>query len=155
MIRRIFISALALAAVGASADAFVPLDPNCISQGTQIGSVIGGSNADIFNMIQGALGGGGWEQGINCANGASELENTKVSTIVTAIMRGILVLVGIFAVIGFVVAGLIYIASAGNEDQIQRAKRTALYALIGIIVALAGLVIITAVERVLSGERTF
>ncbi len=113
------------------------------------------SGGGVIDTIVGALGQGAWNQGVKCVNSQSELENTKISTIVTAIMRGILVIVGILAVASFVIAGILYLVSGGVDEQITRAKRALRYGIIGTIIALAGLIIITAVERVLSGRSDF
>ncbi|HOF42863.1 MAG TPA: pilin, partial [Candidatus Moranbacteria bacterium] len=64
-------------------------------------------------------------------------------------------LIGIFtiiAIIAFVISGIQYLVSAGNEEQIQIAKRNAKNSLIGVIVGLSGFVILRAVVAALSGS---
>jgi hypothetical protein len=76
--------------------------------------------------------------------------------IITSGMNWLLIIVGILGVIGFVIAGIIYLTAAGDEDQIARGKRTMIYSIIGVIVALLGVVIIQAVQALLSGSsKTF
>jgi hypothetical protein len=53
-------------------------------------------------------------------------------------------LVGSIAVLMYVYAGILFLVSAGNPARIESAKKTAIYATIGIVIALAadGLVLI-------------
>ena len=97
----------------------------------------------------------GWKMGIDCANSTSDLENTKISSIIRAFMMWSLALVGILSVAAFVVAGVLYLTAAGDDDQITRAKRALRYAIIGTILALSGLVVIKAIDAALSGKSTF
>ncbi len=76
-------------------------------------------------------------------------------SIVLAIMHGLLGIIGAGAIIMFAVAGIMYMTSAGDEDQATRAKKTATYALIGLFVALGGMVIIQAVTTILKGDSNF
>ncbi len=75
--------------------------------------------------------------------------------LLTTIMQWLLSLVGIFAVIAFVIAGLMYLTSAGSEEQADRAKKAMIYAVIGIVVALLGLIVLNAVNNMLSGRNEF
>jgi uncharacterized membrane protein len=72
--------------------------------------------------------------------------------IVTSAMNWLLVVVGILGVIGFVIAGIIYLTAAGDDDQIAKGKKAMVYSIIGVIVALLGVVIIQAVQGLLSGS---
>jgi hypothetical protein len=72
--------------------------------------------------------------------------------IITSGMNWLLIVVGILGVIGFVISGIIYLTAAGDEDQIARGKRTMIYSIIGVIVALLGVVIIQAVQAWLGGS---
>jgi len=71
--------------------------------------------------------------------------------IITNGMNWLLIVVGILGVIGFVIAGIIYLTAAGDEGQIERGKHTMIYSIIGVIVALLGVVIIKAVQGMLGG----
>ena len=75
--------------------------------------------------------------------------------IATSIMQWLLTLVGILAVIAFVIAGILYLTAAGDEDQIGRAKRTMTYAIVGVIVALLGVIILNAAKNMLSAKEGF
>lgn len=54
-------------------------------------------------------------------------------------------LAGAVAVIAMVLAGIRYISSGGDPDQISRAKNTIIYGAIGLIVIVLGQVIINAI----------
>lgn len=82
---------------------------------------------------------------------ATNLPLASVTTIIRDIMYWLLQLVGILAVIGFVIAGILYLTAAGSDDRIATAKSALLYSIIGIIVALGGLVAILFAQSLLSG----
>jgi len=75
--------------------------------------------------------------------------------ILTGIMQWLLAIVGILAVIAFVIAGILYLTSAGDEEQIGRAKKAMIYAIVGVIVALLGMIVLNVVENMLRGEGEF
>lgn len=87
--------------------------------------------------------------------GASQLEDTSISVLIQAAMRWLLYIVGFLAVIGFVISGIFYLTAAGDEGQIDKAKSIMVSSIVGILVALLGLIIITAVTRFLGGGTTF
>lgn len=76
----------------------------------------------------------------------------SILSIVTNGMNWLLIMVGILGVIGFVIAGIIYLTAAGDEDQIERGKKTMIASITGVIVALLGVIIIQAVKSMLSGS---
>jgi cytochrome bd-type quinol oxidase subunit 2 len=88
------------------------------------------------------------------APGDTNLPTGSIVAIVTSLMKWLLVIVGILAVIAFVIAGILYLTAAGNEDQIGKAKKAMVYAIVGVIVALLGLVVIFAVQALLGGAST-
>lgn len=73
--------------------------------------------------------------------------------IITSAMNWLLIVVGILGVIGFVIAGIIYLTAAGDEGQIDRGKRTMINSIIGIVVALLGVIVIQAVKAFLGGNN--
>ena len=77
---------------------------------------------------------------------------------ITGIVSGVLDwLLGIFAilgVIGFVISGIIYLASAGDDTAIERAKRAMLYSILGIVVGLSGFLIMYAIDTMLTGSSS-
>ncbi|HLC95301.1 MAG TPA: hypothetical protein VJH89_02325 [Patescibacteria group bacterium] len=68
------------------------------------------------------------------------------------LMQWLLGIFGFIGIIGFVIAGIWYLTAAGDETQIERAKKAMIYSIIGVIVGLIGLVIIFAVDKWLRGN---
>lgn len=89
-------------------------------------------------------------------SGAGTLPKGSVFDIVTNIMNWLLGLLGVFAVIGFVISGILYLTAAGDEAQQKKAKAQMTWSIMGVLVALAGWVVVTAVQALLGGgSQTF
>ena len=87
-----------------------------------------------------------WNPGNYSGTGLPE---GSISLILETLMLWILGIFGFVAVIGFVISGIQYLTAAGDEEQQKRAKRAMYYSIMGVIVGLAGLVILVAVSRLL------
>jgi len=68
---------------------------------------------------------------------------------------GLLAVVGIVGVIGFAIAGILYLTAAGDEGRIGTAKNAMMYSIIGVIVALAGLVALNFAKGMLGAQKGF
>ncbi|HPX94619.1 MAG TPA: hypothetical protein PLF30_03640 [Candidatus Moranbacteria bacterium] len=90
--------------------------------------------------------GGGWW----LANPYGLPEGT-IFGILSNLLFWLLAIFGIFGIIGFVISGIIYLVSAGDEGAISRAKAAMKWSIVGIIVGLSGFVIMQAVIALLSG----
>ncbi|MBU2028833.1 hypothetical protein KJ761_03005, partial [Patescibacteria group bacterium] len=62
------------------------------------------------------------------------LSQKTVKEILTKLLTWLLEIVGIIAIIGFVVSGIMYLVSAGNDEMITKAKKYMGYCLMGIAV---------------------
>jgi glucose uptake protein GlcU len=78
-----------------------------------------------------------------------------LGTIIINVMNWLLIIVGIIGVISFVIAGIIYLTSAGDDNKAKTAKAAMTYAIVGIVVALMGYVIIQAVDTMLNEGADF
>lgn len=76
---------------------------------------------------------------------AAGLKNATVFDLASNVMNWLLGLTGILAVIGFVISGVLYLTSAGNEEQAEKAKTIMTYSIIGLVVALIGLIVVNAI----------
>ncbi|NCA93789.1 MAG: hypothetical protein EOM84_01280 [Sphingobacteriia bacterium] len=85
----------------------------------------------------------------------TQLPGGDLTEIIIGIMQWILVILGAIGVIGFVIAGIIYLTSAGDDNRIGTAKKAMLYSIIGVIVGIMGYVIIQAVNSMLDGGASF
>lgn len=81
----------------------------------------------------------------NTAKVALGLSNEPIFVIITVFMNWLLGIIGVLAVVAFVIAGILYLTSAGDEDQAEKAKEVIKYAIIGLVVALLGLIIVNAI----------
>lgn len=89
-----------------------------------------------------------WEEG---GPTNSNLPAGSLSDIIQNLMQWLLYVVGFLAVVGFVISGILYLTSAGDDDKIETAKNAMIYSIIGVIVAILGLVIIQAASGLLTG----
>lgn len=85
----------------------------------------------------------------------TNLPSASLTGIITNIMNWLLMIVGILGVIGFVIAGIMYLTAAGDDGMIDRAKKAMTYSIVGVLVALIGLVVIKAVQGLLGANDTF
>ena len=67
----------------------------------------------------------------------------------------LLVIFGVLGIVGFVISGVIYLLSTGDDTAIERAKKAMMYSILGIVIGLAGFVIMQAVFWMLQGSDTF
>jgi hypothetical protein len=63
----------------------------------------------------------------------------------------LLTLFGILGVVGFVISGIIYLVSAGDEGAVTRAKSAMVWSIVGIVVGLSGFLMMQAIAMLLSG----
>lgn len=84
----------------------------------------------------------------------SGLQGTSITLLVQQLMYWLFGILGFLAVIGFIISGVLYLTAAGDEDQIGKAKNAMMYSIIGVIVAMLGLVIFSAVQNFFSGAST-
>jgi lysylphosphatidylglycerol synthetase-like protein (DUF2156 family) len=85
----------------------------------------------------------------------SGLSSAPITDIVRNFMKWILIIVGIMGVIGFAIAGILYLTAAGDEDRIKSAKSAMIMSIVGVVVALLGLVIMNAVYNMLGAQSGF
>jgi hypothetical protein len=84
-----------------------------------------------------------------------KLPEASIYLIITNILSWLLTIVGVIALITFVIAGMQYFFVATDEKMLETAKKTMRAAIIGIIVALSGMVVIWAATNILSGTPLF
>lgn len=87
-------------------------------------------------------------------SGAGTLPQGSLFNIISNIMNWLLGLLGVFAIIGFVISGILYLTAAGDEAQQKKAKSQMLWSIMGVLVALAGWVVVLAVQAMLGGTST-
>ena len=80
------------------------------------------------------------------------LSGATIKQILTNLLSWMLAIIGIIGIIGFIIAGVQYLLSAGDDDMIETAKRNMKWAIVGVVVALGGFVIIQAINTLLQGS---
>ena len=80
------------------------------------------------------------------------LPSGSIFGIVENILYWLLAIIGIVSIIGFLIAGILYLTSAGEETQITKAKSAMKFSIIGVIVGLSGFVVLRAAMYMLSGS---
>lgn len=78
-----------------------------------------------------------------------------IAGILSNFLMWLLGIFGVIALISFVVSGIQYLMSAGDEKRMQTAKRNAVYSIIGVVVGLSGFLIVQAVDAALRATGNF
>ncbi|MDO8536726.1 MAG: pilin [bacterium] len=92
-----------------------------------------------------------------CFPSSTNLPNPSggVAQIISNILNWLLGIFGFLAIIAFIISGVQYILSTGKEKAIDTAKRNMYGSMIGVAVALSGLIIIYAIDKMLRGTPSF
>lgn len=75
-----------------------------------------------------------------------------IAEIIYNFMYWLMAIFGMLSIIAFVISGIQYVTSAGDDSQIETAKTNMKWSIVGVLVGLSGLIIITAISRALSGN---
>lgn len=76
-------------------------------------------------------------------------EGGSIQGIIENLADWFLVIIGTVAIIAFIISGVIYLTSAGDDSRMEKAKEAMIASIIGIIVALSGYVVIKAAHKFL------
>lgn len=93
--------------------------------------------------------------GVDEPNVQSPTTKTDLGTILANGIDALLVFAGAVAVLFLIIGGFRYVVSAGNEQQVESAKKTVLYAVLGLIVIFVAFVLIKVVEQALGVKSGF
>lgn len=89
-----------------------------------------------------------------CIPSETGLSQASVVDILDKFLSWGLGIFGFFAIIAFVISGIEYLTSRGDEGQITTAKRNMKWSILGVIVGLSGLIIIWAITEALDAVST-
>ena len=81
------------------------------------------------------------------ANGCGGSSTVELKNAITDIISAVIGVLGIVAAIFIVVGGVNYMTSAGDPSKIEKAKKTILWAVIGLIIASLTFVIVNFVVK--------
>jgi hypothetical protein len=96
-----------------------------------------------------------WDMSV--ASDKAELFGISIETpsnILTTIIGYILAIVAFLGVLMFIISGIMYLVSAGDEKKSASAKATMTNAIIGIIVALIGYVVMAAISTLVGATSS-
>ena len=82
------------------------------------------------------------------------LSSAPVTGILSNLMSWLLGILGVIGIMAFVISGMQYLLSAGDEKAAETAKTNMKYSIIGIIVALSGFIVIQAVNTALKATSS-
>lgn len=85
----------------------------------------------------------------------TNLPASPITVVILALMQWLLMIVAVIAIIAFVISGILYLTAAGNETQAEKAKNALIYSIIGVIVAMLGMIVLVAVRAWLAGAVNF
>ncbi len=114
------------------------------------GGYIGSTSGGYYGG--GATGMGGWNPANYISTG---LPAGSIYAIIMNVAMWFLGVFGFIAIIGFIISGIMYLTTAGDEKQQEKAKKAMYYSITGVIVGLVGLVVIFAVHSLLQGASFF
>lgn len=81
----------------------------------------------------------------------AEMSNLTFGQIINLILNWLIGILGIGAIISFVIAGILYLTAAGDEAKTEKAKSMMTYAIIAVVVALIGFIAIRLVTNLVGG----
>jgi uncharacterized membrane protein YgcG len=98
---------------------------------------------------------GSWDNSSGvCIPTNTGLPNNTVTPVLQNVMNWLLIVVGTVAIIAFVISGIQYLLSAGDQNAIETAKRNMKWSIVGVVVALMGMVILIFIYDILEYGST-
>lgn len=80
-------------------------------------------------------------------NLSSPTKDTNLAQVLTTVINALLLFAGAVAVLFLIIGGFRYVVSAGNPDQVEGAKKTILYAIVGLIIIFVAFVVVQLVQN--------
>ncbi len=90
---------------------------------------------------------------INYAYAGVISDAPRVSSILLNVLNFLLSIAGLLVIIMLVISGGMYVFSAGDRKMIMKAKKSAKYSVLGIIVILGGMVVIRFLASTIGGSE--
>ena len=100
-------------------------------------------------MFEGVM--NGWEGTGNLPDPTGSSGGHPIAAVLEKFLNWLLGIFGFLAIIAFIIAGVLYLTAQGDESQIQRAKKMVVYGVVGIVIGLAGVIIVRTIDTLLRG----
>jgi hypothetical protein len=81
---------------------------------------------------------------------STELSDKNFSDVLIDALKWILSILAVIAVIALVGSGIMYITSGGDTNRAETAKQWMTYTIIGLVIALLGLVIVITIDAIIN-----
>jgi len=108
------------------------------------------ASAEVIDMKFGQYSSEGDKYGT--ATGNVGMTESSIGEILVNVMNWLMAILGIGAIISFVIAGILYLVAGGDEAKTEKAKMMMVYAVSALVVALVGYVIVNTVTK-LTGSK--
>lgn len=72
-----------------------------------------------------------------------------IGTVLDNVLIWLLGIFGVLALIAFVISGVMYLTSRGDQSQIDNAKNAMTWSIIGVVVGLSGVIVISTIEELM------
>jgi len=79
-------------------------------------------------------------------------EDLSASQILVRLINFLLAIVGTLFLISMLIGGIWYFAAGGDESKVEMGKKTIRYSLIGITIAVAAIVVLRQIDRLITGS---
>lgn len=83
---------------------------------------------------------------------ATNLPKAEVKDILLKFIDWAIIIVGLLCIIVFIYGGFLYLTAQGETDKIETAKRVLIYAVIGVVVSVLGLVVVNTVNYIMNAS---
>jgi biotin transporter BioY len=84
-----------------------------------------------------------------------KLPDAPIFNIIENIFFWVFGIMCLVSLISFIIAGLMYLTSAGEQERTEKAKKAMLASITGVVVGLSGFVVLQAVTYMLGGTSIF
>lgn len=82
-----------------------------------------------------------------------DFDNLSASQILMRLVNFLLAIVGTLFLISMVVGGIWYFMGGADETKVELGKKTIQYSIIGLVVALAAMIILRQIDRIITGGQ--
>jgi len=91
------------------------------------------------------------QDGVDCI-GRNIENDTSLESVIQSVVNTMLFLIGIISVIMLIVGGIRYVISGGNQSQVDGARNTILYAIVGLVIAFVAWGVVNFVIKALTSN---